>query len=263
VIDLNINKTIATIPVGTDPQGIAIHPDGSRLYVANKKANTISVIDAFTHHIISNITVGISPQGVAVHPDGSRLYVTNNGDNVPNQDDTMSVVDTNTNQVISTVNVGNRPFSISVNPTGTRIYVSNHVSSTISVIDANTNQVVSTIGVGTYPWGVMPVSNSQCGVFTSPNMKLRCVKVGGETYQANLKVISNNPTRLEVDVNTLLKQPLTVNNDCAVYSPASSTDSLNKLRMNCLEIGSDKYWMDLNLINSNPIQFEMLNSAKN
>jgi hypothetical protein len=43
----------------------------------------------------------------------------------------------------------------------------------------------------------------------------------------------------------------------------SLADPLNRLRMNCLEIGSDKYWMDLNLINANPIQFEMLNSAKN
>lgn len=43
----------------------------------------------------------------------------------------------------------------------------------------------------------------------------------------------------------------------------SLADPLNRLRMNCLEIGSDKYWMDLNLINSNPIQFETLNSAKN
>ncbi len=66
-----------------------------------------------------------------------------------------------------------------------------------------------------------------------------------------------------MDANTLLKQPLAANGDCAVYLPSSLADPLNRLRMNCLEIGSDKYWMDLNLINSNPIQFEMLNSAKN
>jgi YVTN family beta-propeller protein len=61
---------------GYGPDGIAITPDGSRVYVANTPVGTISVIDTAMDAIIRTITIpnGAGPVGLAVTPDGTTLY---------------------------------------------------------------------------------------------------------------------------------------------------------------------------------------------
>jgi len=44
VIDIANNTVTATVPVGTSPWGVAVSPDGSKVYVANNESNDISVI---------------------------------------------------------------------------------------------------------------------------------------------------------------------------------------------------------------------------
>ena len=43
-IDAATNNLIATIPVGNNPAGVAVTPDGAKIYVANFGSNTVSVI---------------------------------------------------------------------------------------------------------------------------------------------------------------------------------------------------------------------------
>ena len=90
VIDTTTEVVSATILVGTNaPYGVAVTPDGRKVYVANGLGASVSVIDTATNTVIgSPITVGNSPYGVAVTPDGSQVYVANN------TDDTVSVIDT-------------------------------------------------------------------------------------------------------------------------------------------------------------------------
>ena len=52
-------------------------PDGSKVYVTNNGANTVSVINTATNTVSATITVGIRPLGVSVSPDGSKVYVAN------------------------------------------------------------------------------------------------------------------------------------------------------------------------------------------
>ena len=45
MIDTATNQVTATIGAGSDPQGVAVSPDGTHLYVANYMARgTVSVI---------------------------------------------------------------------------------------------------------------------------------------------------------------------------------------------------------------------------
>ncbi|MEW9139278.1 YncE family protein [Bacillus wiedmannii] len=50
--------TAAPIPVGSTPTDIAITPDGSRAYVTNANASTVSVISTITNTFIANIPLG-------------------------------------------------------------------------------------------------------------------------------------------------------------------------------------------------------------
>ncbi len=63
----------ANIPVGDNPRGIVLAPDGSAAYVNNTLAGTISVIDAQTYTVTQVITVTTIPLPPALL-DGKRLY---------------------------------------------------------------------------------------------------------------------------------------------------------------------------------------------
>jgi YVTN family beta-propeller protein len=75
VVDTTSNTVLGTIPVGAAPFGVAITPDGSKVYVGNQGSNTVSVIDAATYALVATIPVNIGPSGMAITPDGKNLYV--------------------------------------------------------------------------------------------------------------------------------------------------------------------------------------------
>jgi YVTN family beta-propeller protein len=146
VIDTATNTVIATVSVGDRPQGVAVSPDGTTVYVTNY-GGTVSVIDTATNTVASTVNVGTNPNGIAVTSDGAKVYVTNYGGN------TVSVIDTATNTVIATVTVGNNPFGISVQ--GSDAYVTNDRDRTISIIDTDTDTVKATLNlVNDFPGGI-------------------------------------------------------------------------------------------------------------
>src|SRR5204863_6458856 len=142
------NTVRATVTVGPGPTGVAVAPDGTRVYVANDGDGTVSVIDTASNGVIATVTVGGGPVGVAVTPDGARVYVGNFSGS------TVSVIATATNTVTATVTVGLNPEGIAVTPDGTRVYVANFNANTVSVIATASNTVTATVTVGANPAGV-------------------------------------------------------------------------------------------------------------
>jgi YVTN family beta-propeller protein len=51
------NYVIASIPVGHDPRGLTLNRNGSKLFVANRLEDTISVIDTHTNRVASTIVL--------------------------------------------------------------------------------------------------------------------------------------------------------------------------------------------------------------
>ncbi len=68
VIDTATNTVVATVPVGTNPVGVAITPDGAFACVANFTSNTVSVIDTASNTVVATVPVGSNPVGVAITP---------------------------------------------------------------------------------------------------------------------------------------------------------------------------------------------------
>jgi len=129
IIDTVLNKVKAIIPVGANPEGIALSPDGTRAYVANSGSDSVSVVDTVSNKVIANVAVGDSPRYVAVTPDGERVYVTNTSSG------TVSVIEAGSNTVIATIPVGIQPIGLAIRPDGTQIYVANNGSDSVSIID--------------------------------------------------------------------------------------------------------------------------------
>jgi YVTN family beta-propeller protein len=63
----------ANIPVGDNPRGVVIAPDGSKAYVNNTLAGTVSVIDAQTYTVVQVIPVTTIPLPPALL-NGKRLF---------------------------------------------------------------------------------------------------------------------------------------------------------------------------------------------
>src|SRR5262252_3614707 len=107
VIDTASNSVSATIPVGASPFGVAVTPDGSKVYVAHDSTpGAVTVIDTATNTVVGlPIPVSVPAVGVAVAPDGSRVYIATTI-RVGRGSGGVSVIDTATNAVTATILIG-------------------------------------------------------------------------------------------------------------------------------------------------------------
>jgi YVTN family beta-propeller protein len=101
----------------SQPFGVAIAPDKSRIYVTSGGSEMVTVIDvarllrfihahpapfvqdlsASANYVVARIAVGLNPRGLALTNDGRKLFVANR------LDDSISVIDTRSNRVTSTI----------------------------------------------------------------------------------------------------------------------------------------------------------------
>src|SRR2546427_8537450 len=77
VIDAATRQVVATVPVGKNPLGVAVTPNGGFVYVTNQLSNSVSVIATATNTVVATVPVGTLPFAVAITPDGSLAYVAN------------------------------------------------------------------------------------------------------------------------------------------------------------------------------------------
>ncbi|MGA7830994.1 MAG: hypothetical protein WCA21_08540 [Terracidiphilus sp.] len=101
----------------SQPFGVAIAPDKSRIYITCGGSEMVTVVDvprllrfihtrsgpytqdlsASANYVVTRIPVGLNPRGLTISRDGHRLFVANR------LDDTISVIDTHANRVASTI----------------------------------------------------------------------------------------------------------------------------------------------------------------
>jgi uncharacterized protein (TIGR03437 family) len=109
---------VAQVAVGTEPNGVALSPDGTRVYVANTVSGTVTVlaadrVNSIYGSSVATIPVGTEPYGLAITPSGKKLYVANARSN------SVSVIDTTTNRVIKTIpDTGIEPRGIAITNSG-------------------------------------------------------------------------------------------------------------------------------------------------
>ncbi|MFZ0736504.1 MAG: YncE family protein [Candidatus Acidiferrales bacterium] len=196
VIDTPTGYVVATIPIGINcgeicpaPAGLAVTPDGTRVYVAASDGN-VYVIATSTNAVATTVALTPicdedcfpNPIGVAITPDGTRAYVTDNNQDV------VQVIDTNPSDdsynTVLTIIDGTfdssfrSPWAIAISPNGNAAYVTNFLSDgvadTLDVIDTNPadteeetyNTNTSTFTVGSNPSGVAFTPNGVYALVT-------------------------------------------------------------------------------------------------
>jgi YVTN family beta-propeller protein len=193
VIDTATNNVIATVPVKGNPVGVAVTPDGKKVYVTNCLQTTgISVIDTTTNTVTATVPVKGNPIGVAVTPDGTKVYVANQGTN------SVFVIDTSTNNVIAIVPVGSDPNGIAMTPDGTKVYVTNSNNGdsdkgTVSVINTTRNNVITKVSVGGQPSGIAVTPDGK-KVFVANQFDNNVSVINTETNNVITKINVRNQT---------------------------------------------------------------------
>jgi YVTN family beta-propeller protein len=153
----------------TFPAGLALNPQGTRLYVVANASHALKIVDLQNRRVATAISVGVKPYGVAISADEKRAWVSNWGG------DTLSVIDLPNSHPFATIRVHNKPNDVLLSRDGQRLFVANGNSNLISVVDTATNQVREEIEVALKP-------KSLPG--TTPNA-LALSEKGGTLYVAN------------------------------------------------------------------------------
>ncbi len=136
-IDITNMSIITEInfPLSGVPHGMALTPDGSKLYVANLTLGTIGIVDAINNEYEDEIILGpgTEPMQTMVSSDGNYLYVSTRGTSK------LMVFDTNTDTLITEVSVDAMPMQIAITSDGNKIYVGSMMMSTVNVIEKTGN----------------------------------------------------------------------------------------------------------------------------
>ena len=125
---------VGLIPVGPQPIGIAIPPDGQHAYVASdastSAAGVLSVIDVTQaeHHpgassVIKKVPAGCKPNRIAFSAGGQNLWVTAAGSNALLGFSTAKLLSDPGHALLARVPIGQSPLGLDVISHGTRIVV--------------------------------------------------------------------------------------------------------------------------------------------
>jgi YVTN family beta-propeller protein len=172
-INTSSSPVIATIDVQGHPEGIAVTPNGSKVYVTSPEANKVSVIDTATQPpTVKTIEVQGFPLGVAVNPKHDLVYVTRQTAGF------LSAINTQMDTVAADIALrdgsDSRPYGVAVKPSGDKVYVANSGNGTVSVFDAFSYQeTVVNLPPGSRPVAVaLPKSGDRLWIGSQDNNKV-------------------------------------------------------------------------------------------
>jgi YVTN family beta-propeller protein len=136
------------IAVHKEPEGIAIAPDGSAVWVGHRQGGDICVIDTKTNKVTQTIDCGGVPIRLAFTSDGTRVLASDAA--------TGSVIafDATTFKETGRVEVGNTPVGIVVTPDSKRAFVALTGEGKVASIDLASMKVTGKLETGAQPDGI-------------------------------------------------------------------------------------------------------------
>ena len=240
VIRPDNNTRLAKIPVGDQPESIALTPDGQYAYVANAAAGTVTIIlisdpawGTFSASVVTILTTGAEPWTIVTSPDGLRMFVANSAQ------DTITVINASTRTIIGHVDLRNsvandpdrsrqfQPRGLAVTLDNTKLYVTRFLSFTkvggrqgddfgreglVAVLNINTaSTLISDYSVAR----VIPLAPQITGfkfpgltndTAAFPNQLQSIVIRGDRAFLPNIAASPTGPLRFNLDTHAFLNQ---------------------------------------------------------
>lgn len=150
VFDIADQSVKAVTPLPGAPSGLALSPNGSRLYVTSGIADgNVNIVDTADGGVAKSITVGHTPNAPVLSTDGKTLYVCNRYNN------DISVIDLTTSSEVARIEVIREPVAAVLSTCGRYLFVANQlavgpanlgdIAAAVSVIDTRRRRLVTNI----------------------------------------------------------------------------------------------------------------------
>ena len=145
---------LAEIPVGVEPEGMGISPDGKVVINTSETTNMAHFIDSESFEIVANVLVDSRPRFAQYNDQGTKLYVSSEiGGSV-------SVIDPATQQITKKIGFeipgvlpeAIQPVGVRVTADGKRVFVALGPANRVAVIDGETDEVLDYLLVGQRVW---------------------------------------------------------------------------------------------------------------
>ncbi len=150
VFDVGSLKVTKIISIPAPPTGLALAPDGSRLYVTGGAPDgRVFVVNTKTGKVTKRFRAGHTPTAPVVSPDGKKLYICNKFN------DNVSVLDSSSGRQLAKIAVPREPVAAAITADGKTLIVANHLpagatdgdyaAAEVSIIDTAAMKVVKSI----------------------------------------------------------------------------------------------------------------------
>jgi len=160
-LNTGLDTLLTFVPTGGGAFGLAVNHNINRIYVTNRDARTISVVNGATNLVVETVPVPFngSPFVAVVNLNNNRLYVTYDPDVPYDGPNRVAVYQTSlsgTGEAIADIGVGGgAEGGIAFNNVNNHVYVTNRFSNSVTVIRAD-NSIAATVNGGNFaePFGV-------------------------------------------------------------------------------------------------------------
>lgn len=139
---------VTRVEVAAQPEGIALAPDGSEVWLGHRQGGLVSVVDTAAGEVVATIETGVFPFRLAFHPDGSKIYWTE-----PQRGQLVEAA-VESREILRRIDVGAGPTGLVISDDGSWAYVSLIQAGAAAVVDLERGLVAKTIAVGAAPDGI-------------------------------------------------------------------------------------------------------------
>jgi DNA-binding beta-propeller fold protein YncE len=142
VIDLRMNKVIATVVDTPGVEGIEYVAELKKFYTSNAGDNTIGVVDLRAMKVVKKIKTEKKPDGSAYAAPFHKLYVSDE------RGKAEAIVDVTKDEIVKTLHFDSDTGMPQYDPVARKVYVNLQDQNIFAVIDPNSDEVVGRYGVG-------------------------------------------------------------------------------------------------------------------
>jgi YVTN family beta-propeller protein len=152
IIDPETNRVVGVIDGIEANHGVAVAPQGGRIYVSNESGQSLDIVDGKTLQVLKRAPLSGHPNNIAISKDGRRVYV-----GIIQEPGGVDVIDTASMQRVKTIPTRGTIHNPYVTPDGKYVVAGSIAGKTINVIDAQTEQPAWTLDMDL---GIRPMTFS-------------------------------------------------------------------------------------------------------
>ncbi|MGH9730367.1 MAG: YncE family protein [Candidatus Acidiferrales bacterium] len=142
VIDIRMNRVVATVKDTPGAEGVEYVPGLHKFYTSNAGDNTIGVVDLKQMKVIRKLPTERKPDGSAYAPPFHKLYVSDE------RGKAEAVVDVRKDQIVKTLHFESETGMPQYDSVARKVYVNLQDTNLFAVIDPATDQVIAKYPVG-------------------------------------------------------------------------------------------------------------------